>query len=114
MLVGFRSLTTLWLLSKLCSILVEQLWLRAGTARCGVKLPSACSGSACGMPRYSAENKLRSDLLWHSCAAQQAQWEFMDAMLTAESDMFCDVSKLRRAGFNSQVCPSMSLEGQCA
>ncbi len=25
-------------------------------------------------------------------------------MLTAESDMFCDVNKLRRAGFNSQVC----------
>lgn len=27
----------------------------------------------------------------------------MDSMLSAESDMFCDVNKLRRAGFNAQV-----------
>ena len=57
--------------------------------------------------------ELCTDITWHCCAAQQAQWDFMDAMLTVESDMFCDVSKLRRAGFNSQVCPSAGMEGPC-
>lgn len=31
------------------------------------------------------------------------QWEFMDAMVTVESDAFCDFTKLARAGFDGQV-----------
>lgn len=34
-------------------------------------------------------------------------------MLSAESDMFCDVNKLRRAGFNSQVRLSAGMDTAC-
>lgn len=87
---------------------IEHLCLRAGTVTCSpdLKLESMCCGWACGM--LSA---LSSPVTCHGMqAAQQAQWEFMDAMLTAESDMFCDVNKLRRAGFHSQVRPSAGLD----
>jgi hypothetical protein len=35
--------------------------------------------------------------------AQLEQWDFMDAMLTFESDMFCNVTRLRQAGYDGQV-----------
>jgi hypothetical protein len=37
---------------------------------------------------------------------QLVKWDFAEATLNANSDEFGDVTKLRKAGFDGQVCPS--------